>query len=202
MKNLAYKIKIVFLAAFLIAITAAASHAETVTQTATMQAFVDSIFSLEFIPPSTDPTILYTTDIPFTNIDASKSQCYSDGRTVNSGKNDCGLLCRTNMGQVWYLNMTVTANSMPAFPLQNFQFYMGQPTNRTRGEPSDGALSFTKDWHPVPTALTVMYTAGPKEYSNLEFGTLMTLSFAVVPRDIAAGENYYLQITYTLTATT
>ncbi len=186
------KRSIILIALFLLA---GSAHADIATQTATMQAEVLDIFSLEFY---TDPNVLYSTNIPFTGIDPTKSLCYADARAPYDGKSDTGVLCRSNLNVVWYLKMS-TSTSTPSFPLANFKYYMGQPWNRTTGAPADGTLSKPPAWYSTPTAATVVYTAGNIDKTNTPYGTLATLSFAIDPTGLYSGVSYIINITYTIT---
>ncbi|MBI5144378.1 MAG: hypothetical protein HZA30_04860 [Candidatus Omnitrophica bacterium] len=174
------------------------ANADTVTTTATMQAAVSDVFSMDFY---TDAKVLYTTNIPFTNIDPTKSMCYADGRQEYDGKADTGVVCRSNLNTTWYLKMSATAVSSPPFPMANFKYYMGQPWNRTLNVSADGTLSNAPDWYPAPTSPVVMYTAGTNDKSNLPYGTLATLSFSVNPEGLTSGYTYTISINYTLTVT-
>lgn len=176
------------------------SFAETATQMAIMQAQVGDVFSLEFVDSNDVPGVVHTNYIPFTQINPTMSMCYSDGRHEGDGKSDNGLLCRSNLGTVWYFKMSVTATTTPAFPLANFKFYMGRPWNRTLDKPADGTLSQSAVWHPVPTGPTVLYMAGPGDLINT-YGTLMTLSYSVFPQGLYSDITYGMTITYTVTTT-
>jgi len=175
---------------------APAVHADTATAMATIQAGVSDIFSIEFY---IDGNVLYNTNIPFTLIDPTKQMCYADSRREYDGKSDTGVLCRTNMNVPWYLKMSVANASAPALPLGNFKFYMGQPWNRTLNKSADGQLTYSPNWTAVPTAPTVIYTAGPSDKNNLPYGTLGTLSFSIYPQGLVAGSTYRVNITYTIT---
>ena len=164
--------------------------AETVTQTATMQAAVVNIFSIEFYQ---DANVLYTTNIPFTNIDPARSLCYADGRSEYDGKSDTGVLCRSNLDAIWYLKMDANT-STPSFPLANFKYYMGQPWNRNTGQSADGTLAQSPDWYSVPPSPVVTYTAGTQDKNNSALGTLATLSYAVNPATLYSGVSYIINI--------
>lgn len=181
-----------------LAVFATIANADTATQTATMQAAVSDVFSMDFY---TDANVLYTTNIPFTNIDPTKTMCYADGRAEYDGKSDTGVVCRSNLNTTWYLKMSATPVSSPPFPMANFKYYMGQPWNRTLNQAADGSLASTPGWYPVPTSAVVMYTAGINDKSNLPNGTLVTLSFSVNPQGLASGYTYTVNINYTLTVT-
>ncbi len=173
------------------------SCADTVTATADMVAGATNIFSIEFY--TSEPSkVLYSTSIPFTNMNPVKSLCYADNRSDGDGKSDVGILCRTNMGQVWYLKVNASTAS-PDFDLFNFKFYLGQPWNRTRNSTADGTLSQAAAWNPIPTTLATLYTAGQNDKNNLEYGTLATFSFAINPKGLVGGRTYNITITYTMT---
>ena len=54
-----------------------------------------SIFSAEFY---TDQNVVYSTTIPFSNIDPTKSMVYPVGRAENDRKSDTGVVCVDNTG--------------------------------------------------------------------------------------------------------
>ena len=171
-----------------------AANADIATVTATMQAAVSDVFSIEFY---TDANVLYSTNIPFTNIDPTKSLCYADSRREYDGKSDTGVVCKSNLNVTWYLKMGATT-STPTFPMANFKYYMGQPWNRNTGQQADGTLAQTPNWYSIPTAPTVVYTSGDLDKSNLPYGALATLSFAIDPRNLYSGVSYIINISYTL----
>ena len=173
--------KRVAIPACIVLMLSSAAYSETVTQVASMEAAVTTVFSLEFY---TDANILYSTSIPFTNIDPTTSLCYADGRSSGDGKSDTGVLCRSNMNVTWYLKMSVITTSSPPFPLANFKYYMGQPWNMNTSSPADGTLAQSPNWYSVPTAATAVYTAGTLDKNNAALGTLATLSFAINPSGI------------------
>ncbi|MFA6609725.1 MAG: hypothetical protein WCT15_02625 [Candidatus Omnitrophota bacterium] len=175
----------------------ASSFADTVTATADMVAGVTNVFSIEFYT-SEPAKVLYSTSVPFTSMDPTKTFCYADGRSDSDGKSDVGILCRTNLGQVWYLKVNASTSS-PDFNLANFKYYLGQPWNRTRNATADGTLSQASAWNSIPTSLTTLYTAGQFDKNNLAYGTLATFSFAINPAGMTAGRTYNITITYTMT---
>lgn len=174
----------------------AIAHAETVNIMGTMQASVSDVFSIRFY---TDANVLYSTNLPFTNIDPTRSMCYVDTRSAGDGKSDTGIMCESNLGVTWYLKMSVTTTSMPAFPLQNFKFYMDKPWSNLLQGPSNGSLGYPVGWNPVPTSASVIYASGQADENNAGFGTLATLSFAINPQGLSSGVNYRMSVTYTLT---
>lgn len=177
--------------------TAGIASAETVTVVATMQADVKGVMSIEFYNGA---NILYPygATIPFTNIDPTQSMCYSDGRTLDNGKSDTGVKCQSNTGETWYLKMGVTSTGSPAFPLDHFKFYMGQPW--CKGVLADGTLTYPEgQWYLVPQSSSTVYKAGRIDTNNYGDGTIATLSFAVNPEGLSGGANYSMKITYTMT---
>lgn len=197
---MAYTVKkrvTIFLGILLLTIPAVSVNGETVTEFATMQAGANDVFSLELASPATEPDILYSTNIPFTNIDPTKLRCFSDGRSTNQSKSDTGVLCKSNRDVVWFLKMTAQSVSSPPFPLSNFKFYMDQPWNKTLNQTADGYLNQPVGWTGVPASPTLVYTAGDTDMNNLDGGTLVKISFAVEPAGIIGG-NYSIDITYSL----
>lgn len=168
--------------------------ADTVTTVATVQAQLGTLFFMGFSPDG-----LYSTNLPFGTIDSSKSQCRPFG-SEGSGKPDTALVCVTNLGQTWYLKLKGEAGSSPAFPMQDFQYYMSLPQNRNGGNhPADGILARPENWYSIPASSTTVYTAGPTDLINTTLGTMATFSFAINPQRLTGSTTYIITITYTLT---
>ncbi|MFC1577019.1 hypothetical protein ACFL3N_01630 [Candidatus Omnitrophota bacterium] len=156
---------------------------------------VQNVFSLEFY---SDANVLYSTTVPFTNIDPLESIVYPDGRFQDDGKSDTALICRSNVGETWYLKMhSVTT---PPLSHDKIKFYMDKPHNRNTGEGADGSLARSPDWYSIGEDATTVYTAGYKDLSNLPFGTLATFNFAIIPTGLEGGKGYSASITYTMTS--
>jgi len=173
------------------------SFADTVSEFGTMDAGAESVFSIEFYQ---DANVLYGGQtIPFTDVDPNKTFVESDGRTLDGSKSDTGVVVRTNLNQPWDLKMQVTTSS--SFDLQNFKFYMGRPWHRTLNQPADGTLGYPETWNIVPTTPTMVYLSGPNDMNNLVYGTLATMSFALFPAGMVAGNVYTMTITYTIALT-
>ena len=174
------------------------SYGETKMVTAGGTVTADIIFSLEFYQ---DANVLYTTSIPFTNMDATQTHIMADGRQSGDGKNDTGLLCRTNTGQTWYFKVSGNFQSLPQ---GNLKYYFGRPWNRSYnppwgGAPADGTLQTDPpQWVNLPAATNAIYIAGPHDLSNLPGGTLCMFSFAMDPSGLDATTAYTCTITYTL----
>ncbi len=183
---------------FLVIAPQALVLADTISQPADAGVTVITIFSIEFY---TDANVLYSTNLPFT-ITPNKSLCYPDGRAEYDGKSDTGIICRSNLTVPWYLKLSAVAGSSPAFPMQYFKYYMGQPYNRNTdpGQPTDGTLAHKPDWYTIAASPDLVYTSG-SDYSNLPYGTLSTFCFAIDPQDLPGGKSYIVAITYTLTTT-
>jgi hypothetical protein len=197
-----YQILVVLAISFLMMQMAIpAANADTVTQVATIEAFAVSIFSVEFY---TEPgKVLYSTMLPFTNINPEQGWCYPDGRQPYDGKSDVGLIFRTNLGVPWYFKLHAQPASTPSFPMAYFKFFISQPYNRNTNPavPTDGQLhNITPgEWNTIPLAATMIYSSG-SDKNNTPFGTLATLSFAIDAQRIP-NRSYTLTITYTLSTT-
>ncbi|MDP2912905.1 MAG: hypothetical protein Q8N91_02740 [Candidatus Omnitrophota bacterium] len=183
------------LMALILSLTGAAS-AETVTVTGSIDVGVSDYLEISFY---TDWKVLYSSAIPFTNINPTQSMCYADSRQPFDGKSDTGIMCQSNLGVTWYLKMGVATTSSPAFPLNQFKFYMGQPWSNILGSQADGTLAYSPGWNPVPQSAATIYTAGATDMNNYGYGTLATLSFVVIPEGLIAGNTYNMNITYTIT---
>src|SRR3989338_6731746 len=107
-------------------------HADE-NKTTDVSASVGSVFSLAFYTEA--DKVLYSTSVPFSNVDPANDFNYADNRAENDGKSDVGLIIRSNAGSIWYFKMSVNAASTLAGKLAAF---MGPPTNRNSNSASDG----------------------------------------------------------------
>jgi len=171
-----------------------ALYAADTKSTSNVTISVQSVFSLEFY---TDANVLYSSTIPFTNVDPNESIAYPDGRFEDDGKSDAGVICRSNAGVPWQLKLHLEAT--PPLTPDKMRYYIGQPFNRNTGEQADGTLSRSPDWYPFQSTPTTVYTAGFKDQSNLPFGTLATISYSLIPTGLDAGQGYSADIVYTMT---
>lgn len=178
----------VFLIAQSNAIALDSSLTTNVTVTAT------SIFSMEFY---TDASVIYSTAVPFSNVDPTKSLVYPNGRKEDDGKSDTGVVCISNMGVPWYLKMQgVYSEGLFA---GNAKYYYTQPWDRNANQQTDGTLAGSVEWTPIPTESSNIYTSGSLDTVNTPFGTLSTFSFGVDPRGLSAERTYTVSVTYTMT---
>ncbi len=196
MKGLKQYLTPLLICAAALVLLSGSSRAAESTKATTVAISLQNIFSMEFY---TDPNIVYSTVVPFTNIDPEKSMVLADGRKDNDGKSDTAVVCRSNAGIVWYLKLHLT----PAAPLTSdkVKYYIDQPYNRNTGGRADGSLTQTANWYSFSIAPTTIYTSGTQDISNLPFGTLITFNFAIAPSGLEAGKSYSAAITYTLTTT-
>jgi len=164
------------------------SASTTITVTAS------NIFSAGFY---TDPNVIYSTTIPFSNVDPSKSLVYPNARSEDDGKSDTGLVCISNVGVPWYLKLQASYSA--GLPKDSVKYYYSQPWNRNTGNRADGTLTNTEAWRPVPEDPTTIYTSGSDDTVNAPFGTLSTFSFAVNPTGLASDRSYAVAVTYTMT---
>src|SRR3989338_2187771 len=192
MKNLKQCLTPCIIAILVLVLLSPETRAADSTQATTVTISVQNVFSMEFY---TDPNVIYSTAVPFTNIDPEKSIVLADGRTENDGKSDTGVVCRSNAGLTWFLKLHMT----PSAPLtaDKVRYYIDQPFNRNTGARSDGSLTQTVNWYPFNTAPATIYTSGAQDNSNLPFGTLVTFNFAIAPSGLEAGKAYSSAITYT-----
>lgn len=190
--------KVLLIFIFLLAITVAniCSFAETKTIIAQGSLDVPNIWSFQYY---FDDNVLYSTEVPFTNMDPTSSHVMADGREYYDGKNDVGILCRTNLNVMWHLKIHATPSDTPLVTLGNIQYYLGQPWNRTLERPADGEVIGGAAWHSIPTSSTAIYKAGSTDLSNLPYGTLCLFSFAINPGKLSPTEVYNCTIHYTLT---
>lgn len=165
-----------------------------ISSTTNVSISIQQAFSIQFY---TDSNVVYSTTVPFSSIDPSQSMVYPDGRKVNDGKSDVGIICLSNAGKTWYLKLSVqTTASLTA---DKMRYYMDQPYNRNTGGRADGTLSQPARWYPLSSTPTTVYSSGAQDQSNLPFGTLVTFNYALDPSGLEAGQAYSAVITYTLT---
>ena len=192
---------IIILILLSVAISGSISFADTATITATGTFDVGDVFSLTFYESEPDK-YLYTTEVPFTNVDPTQTWVQADARSANDGKNDIGLLCKSNLGEIWYLQIQGSPND---FFLSKLRYGFWRPWNMKTGGPADGALN--EGWHAIPAATTIIYTAGSEDLNNLgneewQQGTLCGFSFAVDPSKLVAEQIYQCTVQFTLTTST
>jgi len=197
--------KILFTALAIVALLALASaicaSADETLQTS-VTATVGSTFSFEFYTHNANGTkdhnIVYSTNVPFSDVSATSGYNYADGRAEFDGKSDVGLLVITNQGNTWHLKIGMNSGSSL---LGSLGYYMGQPTNRNWEADADGTLG-QGDWADVPSDSSpkTMYTAGANDKSNGPLGTLATLSYKVDGGKLSQGVHTG-NVTYTLTET-
>ena len=173
------------------------SFAQTVMATANGSFHVPDIFTLEFYDREPDK-YLYTDRIPFTNMDPTQTWVMADRRRTGDGKNDLGLLCKTNLGQRWYLKIQGRPND---FFLSKIQYGFWQPWNLSLAQSSNGSLS--EGWQALTANPTTIYTAGSNDLFNLglegQEGTLCGFSFAIDPSKLDPSRVHQCTIQFTLT---
>ncbi len=189
---------LIFIFLLAVSLRSAPSFAETVTVMAGGALEVSEIFSIEFYTQEPNK-YLYTTNIPFTDMDPTKALVMADGRAEGDNKNDVGLLCKTNLGEEWYLKIQGSPND---FFLSKIKYGFWRPWNMKLGQPADGILS--EGWHPLPAEVTTIYTAGNNDLNNLgnevwQQGTLCGFSFAIDPNGLSPKQNYHCTVQFTMT---
>jgi hypothetical protein len=170
-------------------ITALDSSAST-----TISVTAANIFAVEFY---TDQNVIYSTTIPFSNIDPSGSLIYPNARSEDDGKSDTGVVCISNVGTQWYLKLQAVYSA--GLPTGSVKYYYSQPWNRNTGNRANGTLTNTESWRSVPETPTTIYTSGSDDTVNAPFGTLSTFSFAVDPKGLTSGSAHTVAVTYTMT---
>jgi hypothetical protein len=155
-----------------------------------------SIFSIEFY---VDQNVIYSTTVPFSNIDPTETLVYPNTRSENDGKSDTGVVCISNLGVPWHLQ--IQGRYSEGLPENSLKFYYSQPWNRNTGEQTSGGLTYNAQWLAMPEEGTTIYTSGSEDTLNTPFGTLSTFSFAVDPRGLSSERTYTVSVTYTMTTT-
>ena len=174
------------------------AYAADVTKSTDITISVGTAFRIEFYPP--DGThVVYSTAVPFTNVDPASTFALPDGRAVNDGKSDVGLYCISSEGSTWYLKIGITAGNIPDNKLK---YYLSQPTmwNGTTSVSTDGVTTPSPAaWAAIPKASsTVIYQSGSVDKVNTPFGTLATINFQLDTAGFSSG-NYTATVTYTMT---
>ncbi len=185
--------KILFLLIALTFITTSISAIDT-SKTTNITIAIENAFSMEFY---TDQNVVYRDIVPFTNVDPSKSIVYPDGRAEFDGKSDVGVVCKSNAGTLWYFKIHAITN--PPLTADKLQYYISQPYDRNTGAQADGTITQSPKWYPFSSTPTSVFTAGFHDMSNLPFGTLITINFALNPSGLNAGQAYSAAVVYTMT---
>lgn len=170
------------------------SFAETATVIASGALEVPNIVTMELYTEGASK-YLYTTNVPFTNMDPTKTRVMADGRAEGDNKNDLGLLCKTNLEEVWYLKIQGSPND---FFLSKIKYGFWRPWNMKLNQPADGTLS--EGWHPLPGDVTTIYTAGNNDLNNIQ-GTLCGFSFVIDPSRLDSTQTYHCTVQFTMTTT-
>ena len=68
----------------------------------TVSVTASTVFSMGFY---IDQNVIYSTTVPFSNVDPQESMVYPNGRAENDGKSDTGVVCIANIGDPWYLQI-------------------------------------------------------------------------------------------------
>lgn len=169
-----------------------------VTASQQARATASSNFMAEFYQPD-GAHIVYSTNVPFTNVDPTQSFILPDGRAVNDGKSDVGIYCKSNLNLTWYLKIGVTGGNLPDNKLK---YYLSQPTvwDGSASITTNGAITpDPPDWTVIPKGMsTTIYQSGSNDTVNTPFGTLATINFQLDPEGIPGG-TYMAIVTYTVT---
>lgn len=187
------KIKMLIFAILFLNLSAISWADESSTVT-TIAISLQHVFSMEFY---TDTNVISSNALAFTNVDPNKSMAYPEGRTENDGKSDIGIVCKSNAGTLWYFKVQLRPN--PDLPADKVKYFVDQPYNRNTGGRADGALAQDVKWHPFSETPTTIYTSGVTDQSNLPYGTLITLSYALDPVGLDTNKSYSAVVTYTMT---
>ena len=153
-----------------------------------------SVFAIEFY---VDQNVIYSTTVPFSNVDPTQSLVYPNGRREDDGKSDTGVVCTSNTGAPWFLKIQGVYSA--GLPDTSLKFYYSQPWNRNTGSQTSGGLTYNAQWLALPQEPSTIYTSGNEDTVNTPFGTLSTFSFAVDPRGLSADQAYTVAVTYTMT---
>ncbi len=194
--------------AFVVLVAGFAIAADDYTATSTVTADVGSVFEIAFY---SDTNIQFPTGGPitFTDVDASQSMVYPDGRAEGDGKSDVGLLLLSNDGGDVNLKVHVAG-----IDNDNFVVYIpNEVYYRNTGE-TLGGLQHSEGWYAMWNAPHTIYTADAGHLLTAPLGTLITLSYAIVPSghledggvtvcsgDPLGGGSHSATIFYTLTNT-
>ena len=152
------------------------------------------IFSIGFY---TDQNVIYSTTVPFSNVDPAKSFVYPNGRAEDDGKSDTGIVCISNVGVPWYLKIQGAYSE--GLPETGVKYYYSQPWDRNTGNQTGGSRTYPEEWRSLPTEPSTIYTSGLWDTVNTPYGTLSTFSFAVDPRGLDSDRAYTVSVTYTMT---
>jgi hypothetical protein len=179
--------KMSLLVMVLMAVCGMASYAlAATTVTATVSATVNTDFNIAFYPrPSmneTDANITFPTGvITFPAIKGNETIVYPTGRSQGDGKSDIGLLGLSNLpngGTQWGIEMQMSGN----IPPDNIVVYVPANAYFRNTTPATAlATAKTAGWYKAETSQVVLYRADVNHLLTDPWGTLLTLSFAIIP---------------------
>jgi hypothetical protein len=163
-----------------------------------VSASVGTVFATKVYQPD-GKGVLYSTTVPFLNVDPTKTFALPDQRSENDDKSDIGIYCVNGSNRTWYLKIGIAGGNLPPNKLK---YYLGQPYiwKGSRSVSTDGVtMPNPPEWTPIPTGKSVtIYQSGASDTINAPQGTLLTLSFQLDPSGLVGGV-YMAQVTYTMT---
>jgi len=163
----------------------AASDTATVTASATISPMFDLAFYPRPVIDDPDGNIFFPTGaLSFPTITGAESMVYPTGRAASDGFSDIGLLFLSNQANnVTANNWVVRMRQSGNIPPDNLVVYVnGEAYNRNIAKPNDiGGVKQGVGWHKIETADMLLYKADLNHLLTTPWGTLMTLSFAIIP---------------------
>lgn len=173
-----------FLVVGMLSLAIAAEDSLTVTATAT----VGSTFDLAFYPrpvlDAADSNIFFPTGaLTFPAITGTESMVYPTGRAASDGYSDIGLLFLSNQANNVPANRWVVRMRQSGIAPDNLVVYInGQALNRNVNPAVNlGGVQQSVGWHKIETTDMLLYRADDNHLLTTPWGTLMTLSFAIIP---------------------
>lgn len=153
--------------------------AESTTQ-ATVTAAVGSSFNIAFYPRTEDANdfdiVFPSGQITFPAIAGTEEIVYPDGRGVDDGKADIGLLFLSNSSESWGMKMSLSGD----IPADNIIAYTKNKVyDRNDNNAELDGMQLDEGWHKIEDV--TVYKAVEGDLVTLPKGTVMLLSFAIIP---------------------
>lgn len=163
----------------------AAEDSATVTASATVTPMFDLAFYPRPVIDVADTNIVFPTGaLTFPAITGAESIVYPTTRAENDGKSDIGLLFLSNQANNvtanrWVVRMRQSGNIAP----DNLIVYVNGAAYNRNVTPSVnlGGVQQSVGWHKIETTDMLLYRADDNHLLTTPWGTLMTLSFAIIP---------------------
>ena len=156
------------------------AYAAEVSTSTAVSVTVNPVFGIEFY---TDTNVADGSSLGFPTIDSSNigdAMILPTGRSSGDGLSDAGILCLSNTGEDWALQINLDS-STAGLTSDNLAVYVpGSAYYRNDGTALGS--NKTEGWYQMWDAPESVYIADEYHVNNTPFGTLMTFSYAILPQ--------------------